>query len=182
MADGHLITREIGIDAAHRIPFHASKCCNLHGHRYRIAATCSGPLFDAGEQEGMVLDFGFLKAEMMEQIDAACDHGMMIWIDDPWIHSFLALPESPHGVATLEQYRTEMRETGQKLIMGPFGKTLLMTTVPTAENLARHWFNLLAPRVKARSGNQATLLRIDVWETPNCVATYTAPQVNGGSA
>ena len=61
MKNTHLIRRRIEIDAGHRVPHHASKCCNLHGHRYVIEALCNGPLAEAGEQTGMVLDFGFLK-------------------------------------------------------------------------------------------------------------------------
>jgi len=173
MPEHHLITREIGIDAAHRIPHHESKCHNLHGHRYKIAATCVGPLSGDGEQTGMVLDFSFLKDEMMGQIDACCDHGMMIWVDDPWIASFV--PENvseAKAAAVLREYRAEVAHTGQKRIEGPFGKTLLLANVPTAENLAKHWFNRLAPRVRFRSNNRAHLLRVDVWETPNCMATY----------
>ena len=56
----HLISREISIDAGHRVTEHTSKCRNLHGHRYTIQAWCSGPLFSEGEQGGMVLDFGFI--------------------------------------------------------------------------------------------------------------------------
>ncbi|WP_374209569.1 6-pyruvoyl trahydropterin synthase family protein [Sinorhizobium meliloti] len=65
-----------------------------------------------------------------------------------------------------------MTHTGQKLIEASFGKTLLLASVPTAENLAKHWFNRLAPRVRFRSHNRANLLRVEVWETPNCMATY----------
>ena len=78
----HRITREIGIDAGHRVPDHGSKCRNIHGHRYRVLATCEGPLARVGEQTGMVLDFGFLKEEMMTQIDAPCDHGMIMAASD----------------------------------------------------------------------------------------------------
>ncbi|UIK01378.1 6-carboxytetrahydropterin synthase (plasmid) [Rhizobium leguminosarum] len=173
MQEYHLITREIGIDAAHRIPHHESKCHNLHGHRYKIAATCVGPLCGDGEQTGMVLDFGFLKDEMMAEIDACCDHGMMIWVDDPWIGSFLPKNASEaNAAAVLRKYRDEVTHAGQKLIEGPFGKTLLLASVPTAENLAKHWFDRLAPRVRFRSHNRAHLLRVEVWETPNCMATY----------
>ena len=38
------ITREIGLDAAHRVPDHASKCFHIHGHRYTVFATVEGHL------------------------------------------------------------------------------------------------------------------------------------------
>ena len=83
LKEENLITREIGIDMAHRVTHHGSKCKNIHGHRYTIHAMVKGPLFESGEQQGMVLDFGFLKEEMMKQIDVPCDHGTTLWIDDP---------------------------------------------------------------------------------------------------
>src|SRR5262245_26860983 len=90
MNDGFEITREIGIDAGHRVTWHGSKCRNLHGHRYTVQALGSGPLGGEGEQLGMVLDFGFLKEEMLAEIDAPCDHGMILWIDDPILREFEA--------------------------------------------------------------------------------------------
>ena len=77
------ITRRIGIDAGHRIATHGSKCRHLHGHRYTVEATCrAAALHAAGEQTDMVLDFGFLRDEMLKRIDAPCDHGMILSIDD----------------------------------------------------------------------------------------------------
>ncbi|RZM10640.1 MAG: 6-carboxytetrahydropterin synthase, partial [Sphingomonas sp.] len=74
---------------------HGSKCHNLHGHRYRIEAWCRGPLFAAGEQTGMVLDFGFLKDEMMRTIDARFDHAFMLCVDRAH-HLVLQEPEIEH--------------------------------------------------------------------------------------
>jgi 6-pyruvoyltetrahydropterin/6-carboxytetrahydropterin synthase len=175
MAEHHWITREIEIDAAHRIPDHGSKCRNLHGHRYKIAATCMGPLFEQGEQTGMVLDFGFLKQEMMNEIDAYCDHGMIVWIQDPWLDAFLR--QAGHdldGQFSKQALLSKMNGDDQILLEGRFGKTLVLSAVPTSENLARHWFNRLFPRVHERGGGRIALQRVDVWETPNCVATYSA--------
>ena len=77
------ITRRIGIDAGHRIATHGSKCRHLHGHRYTIEATCRATVLrSAGEQTDMVLDFGFLKDEMLRHIDVPCDHGLILSVDD----------------------------------------------------------------------------------------------------
>lgn len=172
MTQQHTITREIGIDAGHRVTHHGSKCRNLHGHRYTIQATCTGPLFTSGEQEGMVLDFGFLKEEMMEHIDRPCDHGMVLWIDDPWV------PDLMHSTDEQEQeIRRRIESVGFCAIeleceRNTGGKFYLVPFVPTAENLAKHWYERLAPRVQARTDGLATLARVQVWETPNCSATY----------
>lgn len=163
----HLITREIGIDAGHRVTYHGSKCKNLHGHRYTIQATCVGPLFIEGEQQGMVLDFGFLKDEMMKEIDAPCDHGTILWINDPFTDEFLYGDE-----ALCEEMRKDVEAIGYAGCVSKFGKLYIVPFVPTAENLARHWFERLAPRVKARTGDQAELLKVKVYETPNCSAEY----------
>ncbi|MFW8587824.1 6-carboxytetrahydropterin synthase [Rhizobium beringeri] len=120
-----MITREIGIDAAHRIPHHESKCHNLHGHRYKIAATCVGPLCGDGEQTGMVLDFRFLEGRN----DGRDRCLLRSWHDDLGRRSLIGsfLPENASeakAAAVLRKYRDEVTHAGQKLIEGPFGKTL----------------------------------------------------------
>lgn len=171
MNEHNLITREIGIDAAHRIPDHQSKCRNLHGHRYRIEATCSGPLAKAGDQAGMVLDFSFLKQEMLEAIDTCCDHGLMIWVDDPLLSEFLPLDYMDDRAKRTRLAQT-LADEGQASLQGRFGKLVVLPVVPTAENLARHWYERLAGRVHERSFGRARLHRMEVWETPNCRASY----------
>ncbi len=163
--DKHYITREIGIDMGHRVTYHGSKCRNLHGHRYTVQATCKGPLYKEGEQQGMVLDFGFLKEEMMNEIDAPCDHGMILWMDDPFVLNFIDVPTASKAKDCIE-------EAGFFECQSIFGKLYLISSVPTAENLAKHWFERLAPRVKICTNNQAALFKIKVWETPNCSAEY----------
>lgn len=165
----HLITREIGIDMGHRVTYHGSKCRNLHGHRYKVIATCVGPLFESGEQEGMVLDFGFLKGEMMNEIDAPCDHGTCLWIEDPILHTLLGLNPEQNTLPLIEQI---VRRDGFCLVNLPTGKTYVVPFVPTAENLAKHWYDRLLPRILERTDGKARLARIDVWETPNCSASY----------
>lgn len=178
----HLITREISIDAGHRVTYHGSKCRNVHGHRYRIEAMVKGPLYEHGEQKGMVLDFGFLKEEMMLEIDEPCDHGMIFWRDD----ELLARMFEPRlddvgalhgGTLSLNEWWTHVDQIlalngfyaghgrgEQKLYIVPF--------VPTAENLARHWFVRLDAAVGTRTRGQATMHSVRVWETPNCSAVY----------
>jgi 6-pyruvoyltetrahydropterin/6-carboxytetrahydropterin synthase len=167
MGERHLISREIGIDMGHRVTYHGSKCRNLHGHRYTIQAICEGPLFTEGEQQGMVLDFGFLKELMILHIDKPCDHGMCLWYEDPLLVELFLTEEQRIELQTRDRAKPwELVGRGGKLYVIPF--------VPTAENLARHWFQRLAPAVKERSDGQADLVAVKVWETPNCTATYPA--------
>lgn len=175
----YTITREIGIDAAHRIPDHRSKCKSLHGHAYRICATCTGSLRTEGEETGMVMDFGFLKEEMRAVIHAPCDHGTILGIDDPFVELFI-------GKERTDKIRDE---ASLQIISGSkgfrdfaeipdsvFGKLYLMGEVPTAENLARHWFSRLEDRIIKRSDREVYLTKIRVHETINCFADVVMPE------
>ncbi len=165
------ITRQIGIDAGHRVTTHGSKCKNVHGHRYTIEATCvADVLIPDGEQQGMVLDFGFLKEEMMDHIDRPCDHGMILWVEDPLLDVFV-----PQGFRGSIKHDIKKHNLASLLVdsdLTLIGKLYVVPFVPTAEHLAEHWFDLLKPRVHERSSGAAYLHSITVWETPNCRARY----------
>lgn len=170
MTERHLISREIGIDAGHRVTFHGSKCRNLHGHRYKIEAWCIGPLAQQGEEEGMVLDFGFLKEEMMQCIDVPCDHGLILWYKDPLLSLLMG------GAADfVHTFMDAKKNGGAYLTEASCGKLYLVPFMPTAENLARHWYEILYSQIVRRSNGRARLDRIRVWETPNCAAEYPVP-------
>lgn len=170
------ISRRVAIDAGHRILSHGSKCRHLHGHRYEVEAWCRATrLHEQGEQAGMILDFGFLKEEMLAIIDAGCDHGFIAQLSDsellrmfcPEDRSFEAWRQSLEAeVGCHDHALTEDTRLGTRLYV--------MADPPTAEGLARHWFRRLAPRVVERSLGLATLERVRVWETPNCWAEHDA--------
>lgn len=164
-----VITREIGIDMGHRVTHHGSKCKNLHGHRYTVQVTAkSTELHDKGEQQGMTLDFGFLKEEMMDIIDAVHDHGMTLWINDPLLWLAL-LAKDDWNPSSLEAH---VNAWGFAAIQTTYGKTCVVPFVPTAEELARFWFERLADRIATRSEGLAEISRVKVYETPNCSAEY----------
>lgn len=165
----HGITRDIGIDAAHRVPLHGSKCRCLHGHRYHIEAYCQGPLAESGEQSGMTLDFGFLKDEMMKEIDQPCDHATILWSKDPLAKLLIPDLDFNEVNSEIEALGFHFTETSSALI--PF-KLYFIPFIPTAENLARHWYERLLPRVVERSEERAALVKVVVHETPNCRAYY----------
>jgi 6-pyruvoyltetrahydropterin/6-carboxytetrahydropterin synthase len=176
------VTRQISIDAGHRIATHGSKCRHLHGHRYTIAATCAARrLQSAGGQKDMALDFGFLKEEMLGIIDADCDHGFIAALDDEELLAMFCPRQQDFG-AWLAAIRRMVTAKGfyactdcwqdQKLYIVPFQ--------PTAECLARHWFERLSPHVRARSDGYAELVSLRVWETPNCWAEYRQDNRSSG--
>ncbi|MCC5858811.1 MAG: 6-carboxytetrahydropterin synthase [Ectothiorhodospiraceae bacterium] len=169
----HRISRRIEIDAAHRIPEHGSRCRHLHGHRYVVEALAeSVTLVDAGVQRGMVLDFSFLKELMIAEIDRPCDHGMMLWVEDHQVLDRLA-PERA-GEQWQQSLRDVVAEQGYcETCDNALGTRLyLLPEPPTAEVLAEHWFARLAPGVRDRSHGRARLVRVTVWETPNCRAEF----------
>ncbi|NKD77548.1 6-carboxytetrahydropterin synthase [Haematospirillum sp. H1815] len=177
MSDGHrfLITRRIGIDAGHRIMRHGSKCRHIHGHRYEVEAIChASSLHQGGEQDSMVLDFGFLKEEMMAVIDASCDHGFIAEMSDTDLLSMFCPAGKEQGEWMAGLQKAVARD-GFAVTTNTHLETRLyiIPEAPTAEALARHWYQRLQDRVQIRSEGLAVLERIVVWETPNCRAEYS---------
>jgi 6-pyruvoyltetrahydropterin/6-carboxytetrahydropterin synthase len=168
-------TRHIAIDAGHRVMTHGSKCRHLHGHRYTIEATCTAQhLRNSGEQADMVLDFGFLRDEMMAEISEPCDHGFLAYVEDDDLLAMFC-PSSADTKAWVAAVRMDVAKHGHHLTtdtrMGT--KLYVLDANPTAEQLCRHWFRRLQPVVAECSGGLAQLSDVTVWETPNCRASYS---------
>jgi len=141
-----LITKKIEIDMAHRLPNHEGKCKNLHGHRYVIEVGVEGDVILGEERndEGMVIDFGELKKILGRVIDEPFDHSLTLYDKDEFKNVF-----------------DELRKSGQNINYVSF--------VPTAENLAKYWFELLSPMLLDK---KIKLKFVRVWETPTSTATY----------
>jgi len=142
-----LITKQIEIDMGHRVPNHKSKCRNLHGHRYKIEVGVDDKVIDEKgvSNEGMVIDFSDLKDIMIEEIEYNFDHGFVMYNKDEFVDKFAEF-------ALL---------SNQKIIFVPF--------IPTAENLAKHWYELIKPKLQERN---IKIKHVRVWETPTSTATY----------
>lgn len=63
--------------AAHQIPHHPGECKNLHGHTYTVVLEARGEIQTEGPEEGMVMDFGNLKALYQREIHDRCDHAYL---------------------------------------------------------------------------------------------------------
>lgn len=164
------IERRLEIDAAHRATYTDSKCANLHGHRYAIIVSCVGPLIEEGPHRGMVLDFVDLKKMMVEEIDAPCDHATLLWVDDPLTATFVgdsALLDSKVRPAIAAQGYCRISD-------GLTGTLYILPTIPTAENLAAHWYERLRPRIETLGDGRVTLRQVKVYESPQCCAAYPA--------
>ena len=85
------ITRRLEFDAGHRIPNHGSQCRHLHGHRYALEITLSGPIIaTAGAaDEGMVMDFSEVKSIAQQHVVEPWDHAFLAWRQDDAVVAFL---------------------------------------------------------------------------------------------
>lgn len=144
-----LVTKKVEIDMGHRVPNHKSKCKNLHGHRYVVEVGVDDKVVDTKgvSDEGMVIDFSDLKEIMMEEIDAVYDHSFTMFNEDEFI----------------EIFQTIKNDKSQKINIVNF--------VPTAENLAAHWYRLIERQLVERG---IAIKYLKVWETPNSTAIYTS--------
>lgn len=140
------ITRRMEFDAGHRIPNHQGQCRHLHGHRYQIEVTLQGQLIQTAgaTDEGMMMDFVYIKAIIQE------------FIIDPWDHSFFV---SNRDLPLIEFLNT---------ILGH--KTTVIEGIPTAENLAKIAFDILAPVLLKQYQGRIRLKQLRLFETPNCWA------------
>ncbi len=143
------ITRRIEFDAGHRIPYHKSKCRNIHGHRYVVEATVAGLVKEerGASDNGMVMDFGDLKDVMVEVLHDIWDHAFLVWEDDEKMIAALTMMDVGH-------------------------KTVLLPCVPTVENLVRLAFSQIDTVLRLRRV-AFRLVRVKMWETPNCYAVHT---------
>lgn len=131
------IKKEFRFEAAHRLMLHPGKCSNLHGHSYRVIVE-----LEATEvaKDGMVLDFGEL-TYFKDYLEIYYDHCLILNVDD---HKLLNL-------------------LTQNSI---FASTIrVMNNEPTAENLAKEFYEWLSMRYKG-------VKSVTVWETEKCSATY----------
>jgi 6-pyruvoyltetrahydropterin/6-carboxytetrahydropterin synthase len=160
------ISKEIEFDAGHRVPNHESKCQNPHGHRYRVVAHVSGDLVETegDSQEGMVLDFGFLKQLLTVKVHDVFDHGFIVFaMDDPMLVALGELNDA-EPKTLVDHTLGEENRFGWKVIVFP--------AVPTAENLALWIWNQLRHEVGTMTNGRAWLTHVEVWETPTSCATY----------
>jgi 6-pyruvoyltetrahydropterin/6-carboxytetrahydropterin synthase len=137
------ITTRLEFDAGHRIPNHKSNCKNLHGHRYAIEVTVTGPIHEDSESSdfGMVIDFSDVKQIIKDLVVERWDHAFIVYKDDKEIVNFLN---------TL-----------------PNHKTVMFPVVPTAEHMASEAYQILSAEFNKRFNHQLKIKQIRIYETPN---------------
>lgn len=132
------VTKTVRFDAAHILTNHAGMCRNLHGHTYRVDVSVAQDPADAGD---MVIDFKDLKRLVHETVCERFDHA--------FIYNTASAAECEIG-AVVERH-------GMRTVALPFRST--------AENLSRHFFEALKPRLP-------TLAAVRVWETADSSAEF----------
>lgn len=135
----YYLKTEQSFDSAHFLAGYNGKCANIHGHRWRVVVSIkSSSLLKDEQNNGMVIDFADLKNDL-KQITDSLDHTLIIETN--------SLSSNLYQALINENF---------KIISLPFR--------PTAENLARYIYELLAKRYN--------LDCIEVYETPNNCASY----------
>ena len=150
------------ICAGHRVVGQGGKCEHLHGHNYRFhftieAAHADFSVIDGGkgvmsdqhnhdglDNVGRVLDFSVIKSILCEWLEEQWDHKMLLWEQDP-MYAYV-------------------KDIDNSVVRLPFN--------PTAENLAEHMVNLIAPNLFESAGVHCVLVECTIEETAKCSATY----------
>jgi 6-pyruvoyl-tetrahydropterin synthase len=136
----------------------------------------------------MVVDFSNLKKYMMDILDSVFDHGFVIYHKDNAMMN-MYFPGRDHAEVSngfadtwkqkLEEYEDAILEEVKAdavvlprtmfSVQDPEGmKVIVVNYVPTAENLAKHMYDMLKPVISAHYGDDTIrLVNIRLWETPN---------------
>lgn len=135
----YLLKTSAAFDSAHFLSGYNGKCANLHGHTWKIEVTSySDTLIENGEKRGMVIDFSDLKSAV-RSLAKDFDHTL--------IYEKGSL--KPSTVDALKSEGFSLKEVDFR---------------PTAENFARHFYNLLKKSLPVK--------KVAVYETPDNCAVY----------
>lgn len=161
------IMRKFEWDAGHRLINHEGKCKYLHGHRYVAELVVVGKL----DALGRVIDFGCLK-EMVGR-----------WIDDNWDHNMLLNSQDSliGAIRQLNKVDPINHEAAgwEDIVFHAKSPYILKDANPTAENIAKELFLKSQQILKTRD---IDVLKVRVWETPNCWAQFGQKDFNRATA
>lgn len=137
------ISKRFSFEASHVLPRHPGKCSRLHGHSYGLVVVVWGTN-GINPATGFVMDYGVLKEIVEEHVVSKLDHTHL----GQGIAHF-------HGEGQLSKQAEPY-----------FG----LTFYPSAENLSRAIFKLLAPFINDIQG--VKLAEITIEETCTTSATW----------
>jgi 6-pyruvoyltetrahydropterin/6-carboxytetrahydropterin synthase len=142
------IMRRIQFCAGHRLYRHGWKCEFFHWHNYTADFYVTGEQVD---EVGRVMDFAELKRILKG------------WIDEHWDHAFLLSREDTNGIAAIRSVEPS--------------KYYLLPYNPTAENMARHLLEMVAPQLLAEHG--VVMTKVVIWETEQACSEEALERPNG---
>lgn len=136
----YYLTAKADFDSAHFLLGHKGKCSNIHGHRWQIVAKIGEKtLIDGGEADGMILDFANFK-KILRGLADEFDHKLII-------------------------ERDSLKPTTLKALEDENFKIIILDFRPTAENLAKYFFDKLKE-------NGLPMKSLEMYETPDNCAIY----------
>jgi 6-pyruvoyltetrahydropterin/6-carboxytetrahydropterin synthase len=70
-----MLEKEFRFEAAHRLENHDGKCRRLHGHSWKMTVAVFGDeLISQGPKQGMLMDYGDIKAVVDPIVEQYLDH------------------------------------------------------------------------------------------------------------
>lgn len=139
---GVQVTRRLEWDSAHRVMRHESKCATLHGHRYVALVTVVADSLDSIDR---VVDFGVIKQKVGG------------WIDERWDHTTLVNKDDADLIKFCLDQQDRLGHKAPYLFYGE----------PTAEVIADVLRKVAAQTL---TDERISVLKVEVFETPNCSA------------
>lgn len=148
-----IVTKQFKFDAAHRLRYHDGLCKNIHGHTYKVEVSIRDVV---DEETGMVIDFKDLKKIVNREVIDKFDHSIVLNKDDSFYSRLVSLSENiPY------HFRINVMENE-----------------PTAENMARLFFETIQKKFSSCSLLKQELLAVTVWETDTSYATCSKDDLN----
>ena len=143
------IVKVIQWDMGHRVMNHRSVCKGLHGHRYKAEICLSGDIVsrERVSEEGMLVDFSYIKRISHEEVLNKLDHAFMVWEKDTDLIKYM------------------QKTDDHKIVIVPF--------TPTAENVAKYIFDILNDKFEDTYGTGLKLSSVKLWETPTSYAIFS---------
>jgi len=141
------ITKHFDFESAHALYGYDGKCKNIHGHSYHLHVTVIGePIVnDEDPKNGMVMDFGDLKAIVKEEIVLKFDHAVVL------------NENSPH-----RELANTINDYSHKVVLVPYQ--------PTSENMLFDF----AERIQKQLPQNVLLHSLKLYETANSYAEWFA--------
>ncbi len=144
----------------HRVVGHEGKCRHLHGHNYRVHFEVTADHIQ--DDIGRVIDFSVIKSQLCEWLEENWDHRFMAWEQDPMLKVLAYNVPMHKKLDSLAPEGSTSDTLLESIVFVPFN--------PTAENMAKHLVEVVAP--KQFEGYGVTLVKCSIEETRKCTATF----------